>query len=89
MTSSVLNTVLLCLGDMQERDLSCFVPGQGPLVRLWAGCSVALTPRPQPFCQRGSCCLFHKHFSGEPDSGPGGGTVTPTEVKQATGQQPQ
>lgn len=78
MTSSVLNIVLLCLGDMQERDISCFVPGQGLLVRLWASNPVSLTPRPQPFCQRGSCCLFHKHFSGEPHSvGVGVGTVTP------------
>lgn len=78
MTSSVLNIVLLCLGDMQERDISCFVPGQGLLVRLWASNSMSLTPRPQPFCQRGSFCLFCKHFSGEPHSGLGGmGTVNP------------
>lgn len=56
---------------MQARDISRLVPGQGLSVRLWAGYCVALTHRPQPLCQRGSRCLFHKRFSGGHTVAPG------------------
>lgn len=68
---------------MQARDISRLVPGQGLSVRRWAGYCVALTHRPQPLCQRGSRCLFHKRFSGGPHSGPGGGRHTEATLQAA------
>lgn len=77
--SSVPNTVLLCLGDLPGRDISCLGPDQGS--RSGPEWSALWLWTPGHSCSAGEAHADCKSFLGSHAMALGVGTIAPTEAK--------